>query len=132
MIRLKYIGKKPFAIDNITHSGTTWEGPGDVREVQDRTARALLAYPDQWALEDPKDAKTVAKEPVTAFLKPDGQRVVVPDSDLKKHLEDMTPDELRAYALRYYKKTLPASAGRKRLMDEIEELQRGMDPIAPQ
>lgn len=130
MIRIKYVGKKPFVVDNVTHSGTTWDGPGSVREVQDRTARALLAHPDQWALDDAKDAKLVAKEPVTVFLKPDGERVSIPDADLKKHLEDMTADELRAYALRFYKKTFAPSLGKKRLMDEIEELMRGMDPIS--
>lgn len=129
MIRVKYVGKKPFAVDNIARSGIVWNGHGDVQDCADGVARAVLAYPDQWVVADQEDAVRAAKEPMTIFLTPEGERLAFADADLKKNLEKMSADELRAYALRHYRKTFPPRMSTKRLLDEVEELIKGMDPL---
>lgn len=129
MAQVKYIGRKAIAVDNVAGSGAVWSGNGDVQAVTDRQARILVKYPDQWTLADESQSILVKKEPVTAFINPDGDRVEVPESALKKPLEHMDADELRAYALEFYQKSFGPRMSRKRLIDEIEELQRGMDPF---
>jgi hypothetical protein len=129
MAKVKYIGRKPTAVDNVANSGKFWSGFGDVQEVNDRQARTLLTYPDQWVLDDESDSLAVHKEPVTRFINPEGDRVEIPESALKKPLEHMGKDELRAYALERFQKSLHPNMGRKRMVDEIEEMERGMEPF---
>lgn len=129
MAQIKYVGRKLTAIDNVAGSGVTWAGNGDVQTVTDRQARILLKYPDQWELADKSEVLGSGKEPVVAFINPDGERVEIAESALNKPLESMDHDELRAFALERFQKTFGPRMSRKRLIDEIEELQRGMDPF---
>lgn len=129
MAQVKYIGRKPIAIDNVANSRKVWNGHGDVQTVTDRQARILVGYPDQWTLADESESILLKKEPVTAFINPEGDRVEIPESALKKPLEHMDTDELRAYALEFYQRQFGPRMSRKRLMDEIEELQRGAEPF---
>ena len=129
MIRIKYIGKKPSAIDNVASTGKTWTGYGDVQEVPDRAARTLLRYPDQWALDDEGDRATVSKEPMTVFMSPDGAKVSLTDTELKKPLDRMSTDELRGYALKNHSHTFRPKTGRKSMIDEIEEMEKGPEPL---
>jgi hypothetical protein len=129
MAEVKYIGKKQTAVDNVAGSRVTWNGFGDVQTVTDRQARILVGYPDQWQLADESESIHVKKEPVTAFINPAGDRVEIPESSLKKALEHMDSDELRAYALEHYSKSFGPRVSRKSLMDQVEELQRGMEPF---
>ena len=50
MVRVKYVGKKPHAIDNVASSGKTWTGHGDVQVVTEAQAEKLCKFPDQWEL----------------------------------------------------------------------------------
>ena len=129
MATVKYVGRKLTAIDNVANSGAIWNGHGDVQAVTDRQARLLVAYPDQWVLADGSDSIAVSKEPVTCFINPEGDRVEIPASALKQPLEHMSKDELRAYALERFQKALHPNMARKRMVDEIEEMERGMEPF---
>jgi len=129
MAQVKYIGRKATAIDNVANSGVMWNGNGDVQAVTDRQARILVKYADQWTLAEESDSILLKKEPVMAFINPEGERVEIPESAMKKPLEHMDMDELRAYALEFYQKSFGPRISRKRLVDEIEELQRGMEPF---
>lgn len=66
-IRVEYIGKKPFAIDNVSGSGKSWEGPGDVQVVTEEQAEKLASYADQWRIVGEAGAKT--NESAVAALK---------------------------------------------------------------
>jgi len=58
---LRYVGKKPWAIDSIGGTGTLWNGNGDIQEVPNEVGEKLLGYPDQW--EEVIPQKTAAKAP---------------------------------------------------------------------
>ncbi len=47
---VRYVGKKPFATDNVASSRKVWNGPGDVQLVTEEQAKILTSYKDQWAL----------------------------------------------------------------------------------
>ena len=128
MVKVKYVGQKPAAIDTIAGTGKVWNGNGDVHDVTERQARALIAYPERWALVDGKDLAKVDKEHVTRFIL-DGTRVEVAESDLKKQIEKMSKEELMAYALERFQKSFNPKMGRTAMIDTIEELARGMDPF---
>jgi hypothetical protein len=130
MAQVKYVGRKPAAVDNVANSRVVWKGHGDVQTVTDRQARILVQFPDQWELADESDSIMLKKEPVTAFINPDGDRVEVPESALKKPLEHMDTDELRAYALEHFQKSFGPRMSRKRMVDEIEEMQRGPEAFS--
>jgi hypothetical protein len=130
MAQVKYVGRKPAAVDNVANSRTVWNGYGDVQNVTDRQARILVQFADQWVLADESDSILLKKEPVTAFINHEGERVEVPESALKKPLEHMDMDELRAYALEHFQKSFGPRMSRKRMVDEIEELQRGAEPFS--
>lgn len=129
MIEVKYVGKKPSAIDNLTQSGKTWNGHGDVQSVTVAQARRLIVYADQWELANPGDLDAVNEPVVTQVLDRDGKPVDVTENDLKRPLEKMSPAELVAVARTRFNKTLNVKMGRTRLIDEIEALDKGMDPI---
>lgn len=129
MIEIVYVGRKLVALDNVAQSGKTWAGYGDTQSVTERQARLLLKYPDQWELSKDSDAPAVAKEQIVRFIDPSGDRVEVPETALKLPLEKMTANQLRAYAITTFNKTFSVGYGRKRLLDEIEEMAKGMDPM---
>lgn len=54
LVRVMYVGRKPFAVDNVAGSGQTWNGKGDVKEVEADEAAVLCSYPDQWAIDKGK------------------------------------------------------------------------------
>lgn len=130
MVKIKYVGRKATAIDNVAGSGKIWAGAGDVQEVTAQQARKLVLYADQWALENEKDLKLIAKEPVTRFINPDGDRVEIKESALNRALEKLSHDELRAFALENFQKSFRPDATRTSMMNDIEELQAGMDPFS--
>jgi hypothetical protein len=117
-----YVGPKPFAVDNVTGSGATWEGRGSTASVTPEQAKRLFGYPDQWWPE----GKLPTLEEVTERLKeffasngggiPDG--VVLP-----KTLDEMNLTELRDYARSEYGANLPVSLNEKQARSEIEELE---------
>ena len=45
-VKIKYVGRKPFCIDNVARSGASWNGNGDVQEVTPAQAKILIKYAD--------------------------------------------------------------------------------------
>lgn len=129
-IKIVYIGKKPFAYDNVAKSGKCWAGNGDVQEVTEGQAKQLLKYPDQWALVDEADIEAVNTPTTTEVQGEGGEIVSVPDADLTKPLEKMSKAELVALAKLKWGKDLDASNPKKLLIDSIEEFARDLEPVA--
>lgn len=129
MIRIKYIGVQDPLVDIVAKTGILWTAKA-VHAVSTRQARALLRHPDQWALVDPKkDEPILAKEPTINFINPEGKRVQIPESVIHQPLERLTPDEVRAVGLYKYGITFRPDAARARMIDEIEDIALGMDPL---
>lgn len=65
LVAIEYVGLKPAAIDNVSGSGKTWAGAGDVQHVTPAQAEKLLAYPDQWRIAEQQEEKkpTAAPKP---------------------------------------------------------------------
>lgn len=131
LVDIKYVGKKPFALDNVAGSAKLWNGNGDIQSVTVAQAKILLKYPDQWGLANAADAEVVDK-PVT-FTVDTGtdeqgqtQSEEVSAEDLTKPLERMTKPELVALAKVKFGAELDVSKAKKLLIDQIEEL---MNPI---
>lgn len=129
-IKIVYVGKKPFAYDNVAKSGKCWAGNGDVQEVRPEEAKVLLKYPDQWALVDQADEQVVTAPVTTAVVGEDGEDVNVSHDDLKKPLESMSKSELAAFAKAKFGKKLDARKATKELIDTIEEFERDLEPVA--
>lgn len=131
LIKIVYVGKKPFATDNVAGSRKVWNGHGDVQQVTEAQAKTLLKYPDQWDVVDADDAGLV-NEPTTVHVTDeDGQDVSVTTDDLAKPLEKMSKPELIAYAKAKWDKQLDARKSTKNLIDAIEEFERDLAPITP-
>lgn len=128
LIQLKYVGKKPFAFDNIANSGKGWQGPGDVQEVSPGQAKLLLKHPDQWALCNPPDAPLLGIPVLLDVVNEDGDLEAVNTDALTKPVERMTKPELVAYALHRWGKDLDATDGKKLLLDQVEEFERDLPP----
>jgi hypothetical protein len=48
-MKIKYVGKKDFAVDSVTGSGKCWNGAGDIQSVTDEQGIKLLKHPDEFA-----------------------------------------------------------------------------------
>lgn len=130
IIKVKYVGKKPFAVDNVARSGKCWNGPGDVQEVTDAQALVLTSYADQWGLVNEADSSAIeALEPIHTDMG-DGTEVDVDPGALSKPLETMTKAELVAFAMERFNQKLDGRSSTKQLIDCIEEFQRTMQPVA--
>ena len=130
LIKIVYVGKKPFAYDNVAKSGKVWQGNGDVQEVTEDQAKQLLKFPDQWDVVDAQDAGIVDTPSTTEVTDEDGETVNVDNTDLKKPLEKMTKAELVALAKAKWGKELDVTSGKKLLIDAIEEFDRDLEPVA--
>lgn len=130
LIKIVYVGKKPFAYDNVAKSGKCWQGNGDVQEVTVSQAKQLLKHPDQWDVVDPDDAGIVNTQTTTEVTDEDGENVQVTSADLAKPLEKMTKPELVALAKAKWGKELDVSKAKKLLIDAIEEFERDLEPVA--
>jgi len=129
-MKIVYVGKKPFAFDNVAKSGKCWAGNGDVQEVTAQQAKLLLKYPDQWALENEADATEVDKPDTTSVQGDDGSDVEVDHAAFGKPLESMSKPELLALAQAKWGKKLDARMSTKNLIDTIEEFARDLEPVA--
>lgn len=127
MIALVYVGNKPAAYDNIARSGKTWNGPGDIQEVTEVQARQLLKFPDQWALFDQNDQKTIEHTESIRVVDEDGDQVVIDPDAFKKPIEKMTKAEMVAYAADRWGKQLEVTMAKKMMIDQIEEWERDLD-----
>lgn len=129
MIDIIYVGKKPWTRDNVAGSGKAWAGNGDVQQVTENQAKALLKYPDQWALAHDKDAAKVDGPITVAVTDPQsGVTTEVPAAVLAKPLESMSKAELTAYGASINLKLAPALS-KKQMIDAVEEAQKGPEPL---
>lgn len=128
-IKVEYVGRKPFAIDNVAHSGKSWNGAGDVQEVTPAQAKILVGYVDQWSLVDGEDINLL-NAPVTVVVQDkQGNDVTISADDLTKNIEKMTATELAAYAKQKYNVTLARNKGRTVLLNEVIALQNGATQV---
>lgn len=68
-VNVQYVGKKPFAIDNVTNSGTCWNGNGDVQPMESKAATQLTdRHPDQWRLSESEDGDVNGMKEALAVL----------------------------------------------------------------
>lgn len=131
LIALVYVGKKPWTMDNVAGSGKAWNGAGDVQEVTVNQAKRLLKHPDQWALNDPGDASLVDGDITVPVTDSNGRTTEIPAKDLRKPLELMTKPQLVAFALAELKLELRPALSKPKMIDAIEEAQKGPDPLQP-
>ncbi len=129
LISIKYIGQKPFSMDNVAKSGKAWNGNGDVQDVTPRQAKLLLTHPGQWALADGRQASRLEGPNFVETEDANGNTVLTDEADLTGHIEKMTTAELVAYAQLKYGKTLKANRGRKLLLDEVMALDGQIDVL---
>lgn len=127
LIAVRYVGKKPFAYDNVARSGVTWDGCGSIRQVTDAQAKLLLKYPDQWQLANPSDKEAVEAPVSIQTTDEDGQSVAIDPDAFRKPLEHMSKPELKAYAENKWGKDLDARKSTKAMIDQIEEWERDLD-----
>jgi hypothetical protein len=127
LIAVRYVGNKRAAYDNVARSGVTWNGKGDIQYVSDAQAKALIKYPDQWALADANDQAAVLTPVSIQVTDEDGEPVSIDPDDLDKPLEKMSKPELKAYAANKWGKELDARKSTKALIDQIEEFERDLD-----
>lgn len=125
LVRLKYVGKKPVAFDNLMYSGTRWDGPGDIKAVAPHVAKTLLRFPDQWALVGTTPAlRSMIDKPTVVEIKGiDGESIEVTETELERDLEKMNKAQLVAYAKRHFNADLLMRKSTKELRAAIEELQ---------
>lgn len=131
MVDIVYVGKKPFALDNVAGSAKLWNGPGDIQSVTVAQAKILLKFPDQWGLANAQDTHAI-EQPVTMEVETGAdeqgemQTEQVDTEALDKPLERMSKPELVALAKVKFDADLDASKAKKALIDQIEEL---MNPV---
>lgn len=119
LVQVVYVGRKPFAVDNVAHSGKLWAGRGDVQEVTPAQARVLVQYPDQWRLASDADAAAVQASAVVQHTAPNGETTELNLADLQKPLEKMSKAELMATAQTMGKELAP-TLSKKAMIDQIE------------
>ena len=124
LVKIQYVGRKPFAIDNVAGSGVVWNGNGDIQEVSDRAARVLVKYPDQWALVNAEDAPIIEQPEQFQARDDTGELVTITENDLKRPIERMTKAELVTLAKVRWGKDLDIEQTKKVLMDQVDELMR--------
>lgn len=123
-IRIKYVGKKAVAFDNVASSGKSWHGAGDVQEVTVPQAKELVKFTDQWALDNADDAQLFDVVQTVTVADGDGGSTKVNLDELDANrLESMTKTELMAYAKTLGKELKPQTA-KADMVDQIEEWQK--------
>lgn len=122
LVKIKYVGRKPHAIDNVARSGKEWAGAGDVQAVTPEQAEVLLRYPDQWAVDGESELSKVAPPPAPANSHGAGDVNALGDGP---DLEHMTKPQLVKLAADTWGVKLQNSLSKKAMIDQIEELQRG-------
>lgn len=134
LVFVAYVGKKPFAADNVANSGKVWHGAGDVQQVTAAQAKILTKFPDQWELVDSKSSPLVARSGVVSVFV-DGSEVAIDVDAIRKPLDKMTKAEMIAVAKVRLSKEFNSSLSRKVLLDEIrlcaDDLGVQIDGVSP-
>lgn len=129
MIELRYIGRKPWAVDPVGGSSAIWNGNGDVQPVPLKSARKILKHPDEWELANPDDAHRLEVNTTHVTLDEEGKLTEVDDADLKKPLEKMTRAELKVYAKITFDRDIPATMAKSNMIDTIEEFEKDLNRV---
>ena len=117
LVPVRYVGNKPFAIDNVARSGKFWHGRGTVQKVTPAQAKRLCLHPDQWMVDDGSPLPT--KEQIAAALA--AVRVERSSRVGGPRIEDMDNAELVDHARHYYGLRLNPNEPKKKLLAAIED-----------
>jgi hypothetical protein len=113
---IRYIGKKARKEDNVAHTGTVWNGPGDVQNVPDGAAAKLLVHTDCWVL---ADGETVA-DPASAG---DVVASTEVENDERNpplvNLDAMDKEALRSYAQQNFGHAFHPNTGEAKMRQAI-------------
>ena len=120
VVGIVYVGKKPFAVDNVAGSGKFWEGNGCVREVTVAQAKTLLNYPDQWALADESEQEVIDEKESITVIDEDGDSLEISPESLNKPVEKMNKSQLVALA-KSLGKELGMNVSRKEMIGLVED-----------
>lgn len=128
-VNVLYVGKKPFAMDNVAKSGKAWNGEGDVQQVTPAQAKILCKYPDQWQLVDPADTALLDRPVLVDTINKDGEAVQVDAATLNGRVDRMDKPTLLAYAKKTFDRDLNPKLSRKVLLDEVEALTKNPNAV---
>lgn len=119
-VPIVYVGKKPFAVDNVAGSGKAWNGNGDVQTVTPAQAKVLIRFSDQWMLANSKTAASVESSGVVEVML-DGEVIDVDVDAISRSLDKLSKPELLAIAKAKIGKEFSPSLSKKVLLDEIRK-----------
>lgn len=119
-VPIVYVGKKPFAVDNVAGSGKAWNGNGDVQAVTPAQAKVLIRFSDQWKLANSKTAASVESSGVVEVML-DGEVIDVDVDAISRSLDKLSKPELLAIAKAKIGKEFSPSLSKKVLLDEIRK-----------
>lgn len=119
-VPIVYVGKKPFAVDNVAGSGKAWNGNGDVQTVTPAQAKVLIRFSDQWKLANSKTAASVESSGVVEVML-DGEVIDVDVDAISRSLDKLSKPELLAIAKAKIGKEFSPSLSKKVLLDEIRK-----------
>lgn len=119
-VPIVYVGKKPFAVDNVAGSGKAWNGNGDVQTVTPAQAKVLIRFSDQWKLANSKTAASVESSGIVEVML-DGEVIDVDVDAISRSLDKLSKPELLAIAKAKIGKEFSPSLSKKVLLDEIRK-----------
>lgn len=119
-VPIVYVGKKPFAVDNVAGSGKAWNGNGDVQTVTPAQAKVLIRFSDQWKLANSKTAESVESSGIVEVML-DGEVIDVDVDAISRSLDKLSKPELLAIAKAKIGKEFSPSLSKKVLLDEIRK-----------
>lgn len=123
-VPIVYVGKKPFAVDNVAGSGKAWNGNGDVQTVTPAQAKVLIRFSDQWKLANGKTASSVESSVESSGVVEvmlDGEVIDVDVDAISRSLDKLSKPELLAIAKAKIGKEFSPSLSKKVLLDEIRK-----------
>jgi hypothetical protein len=117
-MKIMYIGRQPRHRDRLFGTGTQWNGPGDVQEVEDAAATKMLnQHPTVYAR--PEAQKIVAEQ-----IAEQGEKLA---EAIEEFLRTADAKALRDYALAHYGVKLDARKSRDNLADELRQIIEDID-----
>ena len=130
---VRYIGRRTPFHDALYRTNTVWNEPGDIREVEDGTARLMVAnHPDVYEEVYPEGARQegLAMDMPLLDGTPSIHTIVVREGDgTTRLLRDATLPVVRAWADERLGLQLPQNGTRKDILDIVENALIG-DPAA--
>ena len=129
MVDVMYVGRKPFAVDNVAGSGQVWNGRGDVKPVTEDEAHILTGFPDQWAIKAtngkvPTEAEVDAC--VKAFYAAGGRLGEPRKEPIDRTLAELQKEAKRKYGAILKAKTVKAALAELAELEDQDEQDRGI------